>query len=82
MLQQNPHYHMVGNIQYKNSVKITSGTWNIGTLDNNHDLQESSKSALMACDEAYEDDLVLIARTMAGVQKKIKFGKVHMRVKA
>ena len=64
---------MVGNIQYKNSVKITSGTWNIGTLDNNHDLQESSKSVLMACDEAYKDYLVLIAKTIAGVHKKIQF---------
>ena len=31
--QQNPHHHMAGSMQYKNSVQIRIGTWNIGTLN-------------------------------------------------
>ena len=33
LLQQNPHHHMAGSLQYINSVKIMLGTWNIGMLN-------------------------------------------------
>ena len=33
LLQQNPHHHMAGNMEYRNSVKIRLWTWNIGTLN-------------------------------------------------
>ena len=33
LLQQNPHLHLTGNIEYMNSVEIKLETWNIGTLN-------------------------------------------------
>ena len=44
-LQQCPHHHMAGNMEYKNSLEIRLGTWNIGTLNG---------KGLEICDELWK----------------------------
>ena len=50
LLQQNPHHHMAGNMEYRNSVRIRIGIWNIGML---------SGKGLEICDELWKRNVDL-----------------------